>query len=122
MNKTPIRLVVLILMMPSIGGTNDTIPIKDPFQPLPLTSCNQDIDHLKKWRLRGIVGRQGYHHGWALTPEGGWHKLVVGKLVLTNWRVSHIDQRQVEVRYEKTTPLCLTVRQILWSMLSGSNQ
>ncbi|WP_342221572.1 hypothetical protein [Candidatus Fukatsuia endosymbiont of Tuberolachnus salignus] len=85
MNKTPIRLVVLILMMPSIGGTNDTIPIKDPFQPLPLTSCNQDIDHLKKWRLRGIVGRQGYHHGWALTPEGGWHKLVVGKLVLTNW-------------------------------------
>ncbi|EGY29160.1 hypothetical protein Rin_00008800 [Candidatus Regiella insecticola 5.15] len=93
------------------------IYIKDPFQPRPLPPCNQHIEYLKKWQLHGIVGQKGDHHGWVLSPEGRWYKLVVGKQLLKDWRVSNIDTRRIDIHYDRSETTCLMTLELVPNLL-----
>lgn len=72
---------------------------RDPFKPFLLTSCKNDFEEIKKWKLKGIIGKENDYKAWIMQPNGKWHQLKTGEFILINWKINEINLHQVNIHY-----------------------
>ncbi|AHG19964.1 hypothetical protein Z042_10195 [Chania multitudinisentens RB-25] len=72
-------------------------PQRDPFQLPSAISCVLPVISPADWQLKGTIGEAGSRHGWVVTPQGQWLKLLPQQILLDSvWQVAHIQARQLE--------------------------
>ncbi|EFE97333.1 HofP DNA utilization family protein [Serratia odorifera] len=82
-------------------------PARNPFQPPLLAPCSAPSLSPAGWQLKGIVGQPARRHGWVLTPNGQWLRLIAQQTVLADgWRVGAISARMLVLHAIANDPLC----------------
>ncbi|MCS3406249.1 MULTISPECIES: DUF2531 family protein [Gammaproteobacteria] len=94
---------LLLSLSPALSAE----PARNPFQPLLLAPCSASSVSPAGWQLKGIVGQPARRHGWVLTANGQWLRLIAQQTVLADgWRVVQIAPYSLELRAIANDPLC----------------
>ncbi len=65
---------------------------RDPFVPPTVLPCLQDIPSQTRWRLQGMIGREGHFYAWLLSPQGRSVRVVPGQpFPLPDWQVDKLQ-------------------------------
>ncbi|ACQ68804.1 hypothetical protein [Candidatus Hamiltonella defensa] len=74
-------------------------PRRDPFKPFLLIPCNQGLDKIKKWKLKGVLGKENNYKAWVINQNGEWHQLKTKEFILTNWEINKITLNRMNMNY-----------------------